>query len=149
MPQKFANSLEFSDHLQTRLHLSRELKQDLIASRQAYASRNLELIYQHVGTQAFLCKELARCGEANYLRQGQSANPAAAAVEVRLETPERNLLAELASLEQEIREIHCELLVLINGSLRTFNMIANAWATFFPTYGRPDMPPMAEMQAQP
>jgi hypothetical protein len=47
------------------------------------------------------------------------------------------LLAELAAVQREIRELNCEQTIIVEGSRRTLHMMANALATFSPMYNRP------------
>jgi hypothetical protein len=138
MFQEAANPAELLASIEKRLHLSLDLKQELIASRAAYAARNLDAIYYHIGAQSLLCMQLQQSGDVK--RAGQNTL-AASSVAVSYSSPfasrQQELLVELAAAEQEIRELNLQLIVLVKGSRRTFNMIANAMANFSPTYARP------------
>ena len=142
MPQEPANSADGIETMENQLRLSRELKQELVASRIAYATRDLDAIYRHIGAQARLCIQLQQNGET--MRAGQNASKNSAATvpwDPQIELRRRELSVEVTAVQQEIRELNCEQLVFVNGSRRTFNMIANAWAGFSPTYDRPAIQP--------
>ena len=54
-------------------------------------------------------------------------------------TEAQRLLAELAAVEREIRDLNTEQMVFVNGSRRTINMIVNALANSSATYPRPEV----------
>lgn len=47
--------------LDRHLGLLRHLQKELVASRSAYASKDLEAIYTNLGKQTLLCDKLRRC----------------------------------------------------------------------------------------
>jgi hypothetical protein len=150
MPYETANSADGIETIEKQLRLSRELKQELVASRAAYAARDLDAIYHHIGALALLCMQLQQSGELTRAGQTASLNqifPVSCGSQAG--SRQQELLVQLAAAGQEIRELNRELLVLVKGSLRTFKMIANAMAGFSPTYGRPAMQSSpAELQAR-
>jgi len=145
MAQEKHNSLSA---LETQLDLSRKLKLEIAESRAAYAARDLDAIYRHIGAQAVLCRQLQNNSEA--MRPGDEPPAALGGGDVaqgptkpdaRNDARARELLAELAAVQRQIRELNCEQTIIVDGSRRTLHMMANALATFSPTYDRPSARP--------
>lgn len=128
------HTLKEIERTENQLRLSVELRAELVASRAAFASRNLDAIYRHIGAQSLICMQLQQGGEGK--RAGQIP-PGIAPREARRDPRAQKLLLELAAVQRDIRHLNCEQLVWINGTLRTLRMLANAWAGFSPTYARP------------
>jgi len=147
MAQENNNSLAA---LETQLDLSRKLKTEIAESRAAYAAWDLDAIYRHIGAQAVLCLQLQNNSEA--MRPGHEP-PAAPGggdmVQVVTRPGARDgsrvseLLAELAAVQREIRELNSEQTIIVDGSRRTLQMMANALATFSPMYDRPSARPFS------
>ena len=147
MAQENHNSLAA---LETQLDLSRKLKLEIAEARAAYAAWDLDAIYRHIGAQAVLCLQLQNNSEA--MRPGHEPPAAPGGGDVaqgatqpgaRNDARARELLAELAAVQREIRELNCEQAILVDGSRRTLHMMANALATFSPTYDRPPARPFS------
>lgn len=145
MAQENHNSLAA---LETQLDLSRKLKREIAESRAAYAAVDLDAIYRHIGAQAVLCLQLQNNSEA--MRPGgelpaapgrgkvaQGATRSGARNDVRA----RELFAELAAVQREIRELNSAQTILVEGWRRTLRMMANALTTFSPTYSHPSARP--------
>ena len=140
MAQENNNSLAA---LETQLDLSRKLKTEIAESRAAYAAWDLDAIYRHIGAQAVLCLQLQNNSEAMRPGHEPPAAPGGDIVQVVTRPGARDgsrvseLLAELAAVQREIRELNCEQTIIVEGSRRTLHMMANALATFSPMYNRP------------
>jgi hypothetical protein len=146
MAQENHNSLSA---LETQLDLSRKLKLEIAESRAAYAAWDLDAIYRHIGAQAVLCLQLQNNSEAMRPGHEPPAAPGGDAVRVAAKPDARDgsrvskLLAELAAVQREIRKLNCEQTIIVDGSRRTLHMMANALATFSPTYDRPSARPFS------
>jgi hypothetical protein len=145
MAQENHNSLAA---LETQLDLSRKLKLKIAEARAAYAAWDLDAIYRHIGAQAVLCLHLQNSSEAMRLGHeppavpgGGDAMQGATQSDARNDARARELLAELAAVQREIRELNSEQTIVVEGWRRTLHMMGNALATFSPTYNRPPARP--------
>ncbi len=145
MAQENHNSLAA---LETQLDLSRKLKLEIAEARAAYAAWDLDAIYRHIGAQAVLCLQLQNNSEAMRPGHEPPAAPGGGVVaqgptnfDARNGARAHELSAELAAVQREIRELNSEQMIVVEGSRRTLHMMANALATFSPTYDRPSARP--------
>ena len=147
MAQEKHNSLSA---LETQLDLSRKLKLEIAEARAAYAAWDLDAIYRHIGAQAVLCLELQNNSEAmrpghepSATRGGGDVAQGATQPGARNDARARELFAELAAVQREIRELNSEQTILVEGWRRTLHMMANALTNFSPTYSRPSARPFS------
>ncbi len=153
MAQENHNSLVA---LETQLDLSRKLKLEIAESRAAYAAWDLDAIYRHIGAQAVLCLHLQNNSEAMRPGQEPPAGPGGGDVAqgatkpgARNDARARELFAELAAVQREISELNSEQTIVVEGWRRTLRMMANALATFLPTYNRPSARPFSAARPSP
>jgi hypothetical protein len=138
-----------TETLESRLSLLRELARELVVCRRAYVAMDLEAIYGHIGRQSAACRGLRDAEETRSRAwQAVSASLEESSTDPDLETaietlrPDmaahlRRVLSESALAEGEIRHLNQAHTVLIDGSRRTLNVLANVLAAFSPTYDRP------------
>jgi len=146
MLPELASLLAALDH---QLSLLRQLSAELVACRPAFGTMNLEAIYSHISAQAAICEKLQRAEE-----ERASAWQKAS---LKLDRPSvngdlrrwvdvleqdmvdrfRRVLTELALAEGEVRRLNQIHTVLVDGSRRTLNVLANALSAFSPTYTLP------------
>jgi hypothetical protein len=138
-----------TDMLESRLSLLRELARELVVCRRAYVAMDLEAIYGHIERQSAACRDLREAEESRSRAwQAVSATLEESSTDRDLETsietlrPDmaahlRRVLSESALAEDEIRHLNQANTVLIDGSRRTLNVLANVLVAFSPTYARP------------
>ncbi len=156
---------QVTEAIETQVGLLRELASDLAACRTAYAAMDLEAIYAHVAAQTSLCERLREAEAARaaawqsargVLRLTPSGSPDTrygsgelktwiANVDPILAERLRRALTEMALAEGQVRHLHRAHAVMLEGSRRTIDMLANALAMFSPMYAAPrNLPPNAE-----
>lgn len=146
------NSVESSalfGALEKQLRLFRELSADLVASRTAYGTMNLDAIYQHIATQTAICEQLrqieddrktawrAACMASNLDPESSDLRELTARIEPNFAEPIRDVITKLAIAEGELRNLNRAHTVLIEGSRRTLAILGNVLGSFAPTYSRP------------
>jgi len=132
-----------------QLRLFRELSADLVASRTAYGTMNLDAIYQHIATQTAICEEFrqieddrksawrAACTAVDLDAEKSDLRELTARMDRNFAEPIRDVVTKLAIAEGELRNLNRAHTVLIEGSRRTLAILGNVLASFAPTYGRP------------
>jgi len=138
-----------TETLESRLCLLRELARELVVCRRAYVAMDLEAIYGHIERQSAACRDL-RDAEESRSRAWQAVSASleesstGRELETSIETlpPDmaahlRRVLSESALAEGEIRHLNQAHTVLIDGSRRTLNVLANVLVAFSTTYARP------------
>lgn len=135
--------------LEKRLHLFRELSADLVASRTAYRTMNLDAIYQHIASQTAICEQLcqiegdrktawrAACTASGLDPEKTDLRELTARIDPNFAGLIRDVVTKLAIAEGELRNLNHAYAVLIEGSRRTLAILGNVLASFAPTYGRP------------
>jgi hypothetical protein len=146
MPPETAN---LTETIERELSLLRELAGELIACRTAFTGMDIDAIYAHIGKQAKLCEKLQLVGrERATAWQGEFAGwklPLGdrdlrswlESLDPAIGRRMRELLTELALAEGEVRNLNRVHTLFLDGSRRTLNIMANALATFLPTYAQP------------
>ena len=135
--------------LDEQLHLLRELSAELNASRSAYVSMDIDKMYQHIAAQTAICNQLRETEEERKARWREICEACAVPVEntsisflaAGMDPAEaaklRKVVTELALAEGDLRNLNRAHSVLIEGSRRTLNILANVLASFAPMYSRP------------
>lgn len=148
--------VQLTDAVEVQVRLLRELASDLNACRGAYAAMDLDAIYRHVASQTSLCERLrqvdlerAAAWRAAHAALRPQANGRAgadasadlkdwiASVDTGLAERLRRALTDMAIAEGQVRHLHRAHAVMLEGSRRTIEMLANALAMFSPTYAAP------------
>ncbi|MGH9572287.1 MAG: hypothetical protein ACRD40_01985 [Candidatus Acidiferrales bacterium] len=135
--------------LEKQLRLFRGLSADLVASRTAYGTMNLDAIYQHIASQTAICEEWreiendrktawhAACTASGLDPEKSDLRELTARIDPNFAEPIRDVVTKLAIAEGELRNLNRTHSVLIEGSRRTLAILGNVLASFAPTYGRP------------
>jgi hypothetical protein len=135
--------------LDRQLKIFRQLSAELVACRPAFEAMDLEAIYSHISTQAAICKELQKVEEERAISWQAASSKLglpsangdlrgwAGKLEPELTDRFRRVLTELALVEGEVRYLNQIHTVLLDGSRRTLNVLANALSAFSPTYTLP------------
>lgn len=135
--------------LEKQLRLFRELSADLVASRTAYGTMNLDAMYQHIASQTAICEELRQiegdrkvawrvaCTASGLDSEKSDLRELAGRIDPDFADPIRDVVTKLAIAEGELRNLNRAHAVLIEGSRRTLAILGNVLASFAPTYGRP------------
>lgn len=147
---------QLTSTIETQVNLLRDLASDLADCRGAYAAMDLDAIYTHVEAQTSLCERLreaerARAAAWNAARSAFEVDfPGApngsvsgdlkswiTSVDPALAERLRRALTEMALAEGQVRHVHRAHAVMLEGSRRTIDMLANALAIFSPMYAVP------------
>ena len=159
---------QLTDTIETQVCLLRQLATDLSDCRTAYAAMDLDAIYMHVESQTSLCGRLreaerARAAAWDAARAAfQVEFPGAANATVSGDLKQwiarvdpvlaerlRRALTEMALAEGQVRHFHRAHSVMLEGSRRTIDMLANALAIFAPMYAAPRQLPAKAEGSQP
>lgn len=135
--------------LEYQLKLLRQLGAELAACRPAFGTMDLEAIYSHISSQSAICEKLQKVEEER-ASSWQAASSRfglpsingdllawAGSLEPEIADRFRRVLTELALAEAEVRHLNQIHTVLLDGSRRTLNVLANALSAFSPTYTLP------------
>jgi hypothetical protein len=152
-PTEFA---QLTETIEAQARLLRELASDLSESQSAYVAMNLEAIYSHAAAQTELCERLrgAERARASAWRAARAALPmdlsdaetGRAGSELKNWIAEsdpalaerlRRALTDMALAEGQVRHLHQAHTVMLEGSRRTIQMLANALTIFSPMYAAP------------
>ena len=138
-----------TETLESRLCLLRDLARELVVCRRAFMAMDLEAIYGHIERQSAVCHDLrgaeesrSRAWQAVSASLEQSSTDSDLQASMETLRPDmaahlRRVLSESALAEGEIRHLNEAHTVLIDGSRRTLNVLANVLVAFSPTYARP------------
>jgi hypothetical protein len=116
----------------------RELAYELEDSRAAYVAMDVDAVYRHASLQKAICERL------HEIEQKHAANMkdtmlsvATAAGESALPERAQKALADMSLAERRARQLHRTHVVVLEGTRRTIQMMANALVSFSPLYSRP------------
>jgi hypothetical protein len=152
--------VQLTDAVEAQVRLLRELAGDLSECRTAYAAMDLDGIYAHVAAQTSLCERLCEAEKARAaawqavcvaLRahsNGAGSRDVGAGLQEWISRIDpaiaerlRRALTEMALAEGQVRHLHRAHAVMLEGSRRTIDMLANALAMFSPMYAAPRSAP--------
>lgn len=156
--------VQLTDAVEAQVRLLGELAGDLSSCRRAYAAMDLDAIYAHVAAQTSLCHRLleaeagraaawqAVCVALRAHSNGSATQDMGTGLQKWLVTVDpvlaerlRRALTEMALAEGQVRHLHRAHAVMLEGSRRTIDMLANALAMFSPMYAAPrNAPPSLE-----
>jgi len=152
--------VQLTDAVEAQVRLLGELAGDLSDCRRAYAAMDLDAIYAHVAAQTSLCDRLrqaeasraaawqAVCVALRAHSNGSGARDVGAGLQEWIANVDpalahrlRRALTEMALAEGQVRHLHRTHAVMLEGSRRTIDMLANALAMFSPMYAAPRSAP--------
>lgn len=148
MSQEIAN---LTGILERKLSLLHELTEELGACRAAFVGMDLEAIYAHNAKQIAICEKLreiesdrAVAWRAVSASSSEPANNGTLSSWIQSLEPDsgnrlRRVLTSLAVAEGEVRHVNHVHSVLLDGTKRTLNVLANAMATLSPMYAAPSI----------
>ncbi|MGH9738529.1 MAG: hypothetical protein ACRD4X_08055 [Candidatus Acidiferrales bacterium] len=146
---------QLAEAIEAQSRLMRKLANEMEESRTAYIAMNLEAIYGHVTAQTELCERLseadrARAAASQALRAALPAelwtegnalpddlNRWFATIDPASAERLRHAITDMALAEGQARHLHRAHAVMLEGSRRTIQMLANALTTFSPFYSAP------------
>lgn len=146
---------QLAEAIEAQSRLLRQLTKEMEESRTAYIAMNLEAIYGHVAAQTELCERLseadrARAAASQALREALPQELRAegdalpgdlnrwfATIDPASAEKLRHAITDMALAEGQARHLHRAHAVMLEGSRRTIQMLANALTTFSPFYSAP------------